>query len=36
LPDGRLAVLPGADHMEITRRSREVAELVEDFLAASR
>jgi len=36
LPDGGLAVPPGADHMEITRRSREVAELVEDFLAASR
>jgi pimeloyl-ACP methyl ester carboxylesterase len=32
LPDARLAVLPGADHMEIVRRSRQVAEMVEEFL----
>ena len=36
LPDARLAVLPAADHMEIVRRSRQVAELVEDFLGSSR
>jgi len=35
LPDGQLAVLPGADHMEITHRAPQVAELVEHFLGAS-
>ena len=38
LPDGQLAVLPAADHMAMTGRATEVAQLVEGFLgrAASR
>jgi pimeloyl-ACP methyl ester carboxylesterase len=32
LPDGQLAVLPAADHSEIILRSRQVAELVDEFL----
>jgi pimeloyl-ACP methyl ester carboxylesterase len=32
LPDARLAVLPGADHMAVTRRASEVAGIVDEFL----
>jgi len=36
LPDAQLAVLPGADHAEITRRSGQVAGIVEAFLGRAR
>lgn len=32
IPDARLAVLPGTDHMGITARAAEVAALLEEFL----
>jgi len=33
IPDARLAVLPGADHLEMTKRATAVAAMLDEFLA---
>jgi pimeloyl-ACP methyl ester carboxylesterase len=32
LPDARLAVLPGADHLAMTDRAEDVARMLHEFL----